>query len=189
MNAKRNFQISVETAAILSEMTSPWFKVSGETLIGPFNSRADARAFPRSGTAVKASDLILVIVPKDGSVAGIDAAPVEPIAEVVVEPEQVAEVEVVAEAAPVEVKVEPVAEIEVEPAQVVIRKSAAIKPCTLVWNIADEMPNAKRKDVIAAAIAAGVATYTARTQYQLWFATKKEMQAREEAQAQAAKNK
>lgn len=181
MNTKRNFQISVETAAILSKMTSPWFKVSDGTLIGPFNSRADARAFPRSGTAVKASDLILVIVPANESIVGIDAAPVEPIAEVVVEPEQVA----VAEAAPAEAEAAPVAEVE----RVVIRKSAAIKPCTLVWNIADEMPNAKRKDVIAAAIAAGVATYTARTQYQLWFATKKEMQAREEAQAQATKNK
>ncbi len=156
MTAKREFQISQETAAILLEMATPWFKVSGETLIGPFGSRADARAFPKAGTVVKACDLTLIVAE-----VKVEVAPVE-IAEVV-------EIE----AAPVKVE------------KPITRTSKVEKPCTLVWNLADSMPNAKRKDVIAAAIAMGVATYTARTQYQLWFSVQKEMKAREAATAKS----
>jgi DNA-directed RNA polymerase subunit M/transcription elongation factor TFIIS len=47
-------------------------------------------------------------------------------------------------------------------------KSEVSKPCNLVWDIADKMEGAKRKDVIEACVKAGVAFYTARTQYQLW---------------------
>lgn len=47
-------------------------------------------------------------------------------------------------------------------------KSCIENPCQLVWNIADEMEGARRKDVIEACVKAGVAFYTARTQYQLW---------------------
>lgn len=49
-----------------------------------------------------------------------------------------------------------------------LNKSTADRPCTLVWNIADAMPGAKRKEVIEACVKAGVAYYTARTQYQQW---------------------
>jgi len=52
--------------------------------------------------------------------------------------------------------------------------STVEKPCKLVWDIAEGMfaqnPNAKRKDVLKAAEDAGVAFYTARTQYQQWLA-------------------
>jgi len=47
--------------------------------------------------------------------------------------------------------------------------------------LADSMPGARRKDVIAAAEAKGVAFYTARTQYQLWAQVQKEMADREAA--------
>jgi hypothetical protein len=40
--------------------------------------------------------------------------------------------------------------------------------CRNVWAIADSMPGAKRKDVIEACRAAGIAFGTARTQYQKW---------------------
>lgn len=158
MTKERKFQISQETAAILLEMATPWFKVSGETLIGPFGNRADARAFPKAGTAVKACDLILIVAE-----VKVEIAPVE-IAEVVE-----------TEAASIEVRVE----------KPIIRISNVKRPCMVVWNLADMMPNAKRKDVIAAAIAMGVATYTARTQYQLWFSVQKEMKAREAATAKS----
>jgi len=49
-----------------------------------------------------------------------------------------------------------------------LNKSTANRPCTLVWEIADAMPGAKRKEVIEACVKAGVAYYTARTQYQQW---------------------
>lgn len=46
-------------------------------------------------------------------------------------------------------------------------------PVATVWELADTMkaenPDVRRKDVIAAARAKGVAFYTARTQYQAWF--------------------
>lgn len=46
--------------------------------------------------------------------------------------------------------------------------SSVKSPCTLVWSIAEEMPDAPRKDVIAACVEKGVAYNTARTQYQQW---------------------
>lgn len=50
----------------------------------------------------------------------------------------------------------------------ILNKSVVENPCALVWNIAEGMPGARRKDVIAACVKAGVAFYTARTQYQQW---------------------
>ena len=61
------------------------------------------------------------------------------------------------------------------------RESTVERPCFVVWEIADNMPGARRKDVVAACVAKGVAYYTARTQYQLWNQCKKEMAARAEA--------
>lgn len=56
-------------------------------------------------------------------------------------------------------------------------KSDAEKPCKLTWDIAEKMiaenPAAKRKDIIESCVEAGVAFYTARTQYQQWFTAKK----------------
>lgn len=62
----------------------------------------------------------------------------------------------------------------------VLRKSVVDNPCRFVWDMADAMfsEGAKRKDIIAACVAAGVATYTARTQYQKWFAAHKSDQER-----------
>jgi hypothetical protein len=69
----------------------------------------------------------------------------------------------------------------------VIHESTVEHPCKLVWHIADEMtaanPAVRRKDVLAACVARGVAFYTARTQYQQWLGIQKEMAAREAAQA------
>lgn len=52
-----------------------------------------------------------------------------------------------------------------------------IGPVRLVWEIADANPGMRRSDVIRMAEAAGVATYTARTQYQRWFTHQKEQRA------------
>lgn len=49
------------------------------------------------------------------------------------------------------------------------RMSTIVLPTKKVWDIADKMPGAKRKDVIAACVQAGIAYGTARTQYQHWF--------------------
>lgn len=53
-----------------------------------------------------------------------------------------------------------------------IRASVAPKPTKLVWCIADSMPGASRKEVMEACVAQGVASGTARTQYQHWFKQK-----------------
>lgn len=69
----------------------------------------------------------------------------------------------------------------------VVHESTVERPCKLVWHIADEMtaanPAVRRKDVLVACVARGVAFYTARTQYQQWLGIQKEMAAREAAQA------
>ena len=54
-----------------------------------------------------------------------------------------------------------------------LNKSEIERPCDRVWAIADEMKGSRRKNVIAACVAAGIAYYTARTQYQQWKQTKK----------------
>lgn len=75
-------------------------------------------------------------------------------------------------------------------AKPMVRQSSAIKPTKLVWEIADRMlaeaqaagkPAPSRKEVQDACIAAGVATGTARTQYQAWTAARKNTQANAEA--------
>lgn len=81
-------------------------------------------------------------------------------------------------------------ELETPPAPVeqpkvekeITRKSTASDPCRLVWEIAERMEGQRRKDIIAACVAAGVAFYTARTQYQLWLTIRNEERAREAAQ-------
>lgn len=55
----------------------------------------------------------------------------------------------------------------------VTHESTIKRPCKQVWHIADSMPGAKRKEVIAACVAQGIAYYTARTQYQQWLQTVK----------------
>lgn len=59
-----------------------------------------------------------------------------------------------------------------------VRKSTVESPSKLVWHIADEMiganPQVTRKEVIQACIDRGIATFTARTQYQAWFKTRRE---------------
>lgn len=51
-------------------------------------------------------------------------------------------------------------------------KSDVESPTKLVWKIADEMPGADRKDVIAACVEQGVNKATAQTQYYRWAKAK-----------------
>lgn len=59
---------------------------------------------------------------------------------------------------------------EEAPAPVVKTRNASTveSPVKRVWAIADSMPEAKRKDVIAACVEEGITFFTARTQYQKW---------------------
>jgi len=72
------------------------------------------------------------------------------------------------------------------------RTSVIDNPCRAVWEIADQFKKAnggerpRRKDVLEACAQAGIAHYTARTQYQLWLTTQKEMEQRAAQQAKKA---
>lgn len=54
------------------------------------------------------------------------------------------------------------------------RLSSCEKPTKRVWHIADSMPKASRKDVMAECVRQGIAYGTARTQYQAWFKASQE---------------
>ena len=54
------------------------------------------------------------------------------------------------------------------------RLSRVIRPTKMVWDIADSMPKASRKEVMEACVAAGIAYGTSRTQYQAWFKASQE---------------
>lgn len=45
--------------------------------------------------------------------------------------------------------------------------------CRRVWDMADAMPEAKRSEVVAACVEAGINLGTAKTQYQAWFASRR----------------
>ena len=47
-------------------------------------------------------------------------------------------------------------------------KSGVSNPVQQVWAVADSMPTAKRKEIIATCVEQGIAFFTARTQYQRW---------------------
>lgn len=59
----------------------------------------------------------------------------------------------------------------------ILNHSTIERPTKRVWHIADDMlaanPEVRRKDVIQACVDAGIAFFTARTQYQEWYKTLK----------------
>ncbi|MWV11152.1 hypothetical protein F3I62_03495 [Pseudomonas sp. R-28-1W-6] len=59
--------------------------------------------------------------------------------------------------------------------------STVESPVKRVWGIADSMPEARRKDVIAECERQGIAFYTARTQYQKWHKSRKELGQKQDA--------
>ncbi|EPO7782775.1 hypothetical protein ACIUZC_21995 [Pseudomonas aeruginosa] len=76
--------------------------------------------------------------------------------------------EEIQEAAP-EVQAAEVQQEEATTPVVKARNASTVEsPVKRVWAIADSMPDAKRKDVIAACVEEGIAFFTARTQYQKW---------------------
>lgn len=59
-----------------------------------------------------------------------------------------------------------------------IKRHSDMKGATrMVWAIADSMPGASRKEVLAECDKQGIAYYTARTQYQKWFTASKQQDA------------
>lgn len=148
-------------AAIEAAGKQPWVIVHGEYLVGVYSGRTEARARKAEegyqGTISKAEEFQFVEVTSPA------------------EKKKSAE------------KVTPIgAEVE-GTANEVLHESSIDHPCKTVWMIADqlkiEQPTAKRAVILATCVAAGIAYYTARTQYQQWRGVQKEMAEREAAQA------
>lgn len=146
-------------------------------LLGEHASRADARQMAKElggtcRTQAEYDELVAL------HAAEVDQATFEEVQE---SGDLEERLEVALAVADQEEKKEPVAKADV------VHESTVERPCKLVWHIADEMaaanPAVRRKDVLAACVARGVAFYTARTQYQQWLGIQKEMAAREAAQA------
>ncbi len=137
-------------AASILEIKNPWFIVNADYVVGVYEGRTAARAAKATGLAGKIVSLKEITLEV--------AAPVE-----IVQTNPIVEEKVKAEA---KTKTK---------TKTIENHSTAEKPCRLVWDLADAMVGARRKDVIAAAEARGVAFYTARTQYQLWAQVQKEM--------------
>lgn len=147
-----------------------------------YTSRSSAvRAAKKAGLSSNEYEII-----EEAGKFGFRAIEADEVEEQVVEEEAAPEevdvtpVELTEEAASEEAASEEVAEAPVEPAKKKtskiddrLRMSTIEAPSKRVWEIAEQMkaenPNVRRKDVIAACVEQGIAFYTARTQYQLWF--------------------
>lgn len=184
-----DYTISQDLANVALGFKSPWFIVNASQAIGVYTSRDAARAAKAAGLAGKVVSLKEITQSIDAvEETQNDETPADPIVEIeaetetpaeVVETETETETETQVETDPiVEGKVETKVKTKAEP-KIIENRSTAEKPCRLVWDLADSMIGARRKDVIAAAEAKGVAYYTARTQYQLWAQVQKEMADRE----------
>ena len=55
----------------------------------------------------------------------------------------------------------------------ILRKSTILNPCKVVWDIAAKMDGSKRSEIVQACVEAGIAKNTAKTQYQQYFAAKR----------------
>ena len=158
MNTNTNVIITPElskaVALFLAEGKTPWLVIASGSVTSVYASRTAARQ-AKAGSVAKFGD--------------VHVAPASPVAGTPVDSEAPAKA---AKAAPLPVT----------------RESTIVRPCKQVWHIADAMleelgPTMKRKDVMKAAIEAGVAYYTARTQYQQWLGVRREMAEREVAMA------
>lgn len=74
----------------------------------------------------------------------------------------------------VEKQAEAIANASMAGSREAFRFSTIKSPVKRVWHIADEMPKASRKEVIAECVRQGVGYGTARTQYQAWFKASQE---------------
>lgn len=69
-------------------------------------------------------------------------------------------------------------ELEAEKEAAIPHISVIDNPVKQVWVIADNMWGERRKDIIAACVAAGIAYNTARTQYQAFYKVKSQEEAK-----------
>jgi hypothetical protein len=134
-------------AVSILEIKNPWFIVNEDYVVGVYEGRAAARTAKATGLAGKIVSLKEITFE---IAAPIEDTPIE------------------------DTSIEPKTKTKTEP-KTIENHSTVEKPCRLVWDLADAMVGARRKDVIAAAESKGVAYYTARTQYQLWAQVQKEM--------------
>ena len=190
--------VTAAVAAIVSALNAasktPWLIINGDQLVGVYANRVEARAEKAAkslvGQIVKAETVTINVLPEL-------AAPAKAARTAKVKLVKVAKVEenplnftVCPKCGGTELyhgRIDESTGLVVQEMEVggchhcdwefdvgFLRKSTIESPCYIVWDTADKMSkqNARRKDVIAACVAKGVAFYTARTQYQLWLSAK-----------------
>lgn len=147
------FIITEAAAAAVLEIKNPWFIVKEDCVVGVYPSRAAARA-------AKATGIVGKVVSGNEAVFKTEEACGAEFGPEIVKPEIVKR---------------KIASGSKKPETKPRNRSTVEKPVLLVWNLCDAMTGARRKEVVAAAVAKGVAFYTASTQYQLWYQVQKEM--------------
>ena len=173
-------------AALVAASKTPWLIVNGESPLGVYANRNEARAAKAEqnmvGQIVKADAVAVEVLPEPKPIK------ITKVAKVVVE-ENPYNLTVCPKCGSTELyhgeldaDGHVVRELEVGGCHScdwtfdsgILRKSTIESPCFIVWDTADKMSKqgARRKDVIAACVEKGVAFYTARTQYQLWLSSK-----------------
>lgn len=193
------YTVTAEFATSVFEIANPWFIVNADYVVGVYAGRAAARTAKATGLAgkvVSLSEVELKVVeeskPTGFEVHGLTHCPscgVHLNNGVGIEGQEVngkcishKEFEFCCLACETEFgpaipgkRIAIKRTVTKTKTKVFANHSSVDKPCRLVWDLADAMNGARRKDVIAAAEAKGVAFYTARTQYQLWVQVQKEM--------------
>lgn len=193
INITPAFQASID--AVVAAGKTPWFIINADYAVGVYGSRTEARNAKAEGNLegkiVKQDEVEMIIVPVGG--VEIDCAMSHKYAcpscginlsnGVGVHGDEVNgkiihhdHYEYVClacgeEFGPAIKEEAPKADKKPEDKKVIEKteKSTTDRPCKQVWHIADSMPGAKRKDVLEACVAKGIAYNTARTQYQQWY--------------------
>jgi len=187
--------ITINAAQAAQLILNDWVIINGEFLVGIYGSRTAARTAKSEnkfeGQILKASEVAFEEVQQVKASPVVLGAPLSDPTEAANQP-KVDPLDLgaalKAQHAGAKQSRQPVHRSEELINKTTITHESVIEhPCKQVWNIATDMkednPAVKRGAVLAACVAAGIAYYTARTQYQQWLTVQKEMAEREAAQA------
>ena len=149
--------IKITAVAAQTLENNNWVIATNEYLVGIYKTRTEARE-------AKATGLLGSV--KNKSELEFEIVDLKPVVEVVpvAEPTKVSKQKEVGEVA-----------LRNTIATEITHESTIERPCKAVWAIAEDMKGQKRGVVLAACVKAGIAYYTARTQYQAWLQIQKEM--------------
>ena len=158
-------EFQAQLSAIQEQGKTPWVIINEDYAVGAYAGRTQAReakaAGNLAGKILKADEVQFQVVTLASMAQALHNEATTPVFEQTFSAQQnAADAALDPIPAPKKAKAEPKVNSE---------SSSIERPCKQVWHIADSMPGAKRKDVLAACVEKGIAYNTARTQYQQWF--------------------